>query len=247
MTKDGIKLDMYLAPPSEAAFARLESRLRTILTDAAIDLTADFAAGFAVGQICGITFANAPAGQLRYLATFVADATTVPAGHYNSILVTPRENGLTTPADFDPARHKAVINETGSFSGNLTFAAHMAAEHNTGLGTPLASGAHLKSIGMVARGEADLAAIDRISFALARQTVPDDVAGVTVIGETASHPGVPFVADSSLPEELATRLRTEILAFREDPAWAEMQSILGLSDITVLDQSVYPPMSQIAA
>lgn len=247
MTKDGIKLDMYLAPPSEAAFARLESRLRTILTDAAIDLTADFAAGFAVGQICGITFANAPAGQLRYLATFVADATTVPAGHYNSILVTPRENGLTTPADFDPARHKAVINETGSFSGNLTFAAHMAAEHNTGLGTPLASGAHLKSIGMVARGEADLAAIDRISFALARQTVPDDVAGVTVIGETTSHPGVPLVADSSLPEELATRLRTEILAFREDPAWAEMQSILGLSDITVLDQSVYPPMSQIAA
>ena len=247
MTNDGIKLDMYLAPPSKTAFARLETRLRTILTDADIDLTADFATGFAVGQICGITFANAPSGQLRYLATFVADAPTVPAGHYNSILVTPRENGLSTPADFDPARHKAVINETSSFSGNLTFAAHMAAEYNTGLGTPLASGAHLKSIGMVARGKADLAAIDRISFALARHTAPEDVAGVTVIGETASHPGVPFVADASLPEEVITRLQTEILAFREDPAWAEMQSILGLSDITVLDQSVYPPMSKIAA
>ena len=247
MTNDGIKLDMYLASPSKAVFARLETRLRTILTDADIDLTADFATGFAVGQICGITFANAPAGQLRYLATFVADAPTVPAGHYNSILVTPRENGLSTPADFDPARHKVVINETSSFSGNLTFAAHMAAEYNTGLGTPLASGAHLKSIGMVARGKADLAAIDRISFALARHTVPEDVAGVTVIGETASHPGVPFVADASLPEDVITRLQTEILAFREDPAWAEMHSILGLSDITVLDQSVYPPMSLVAA
>ena len=247
MTNDGIKLDMYLAPPSKTAFARLETRLRTILTEAGIDLTAAFAAGFAVGQICGIAFANAPAGQLRYLATFVADDPTIPAGHYNSILVTQREAGLATPADFDPTRHRAVINETGSFSGNLTFDAHMAAEHNIGLGTPLVSGAHLKSIGMVARGEADLAAIDRISFALARQTVPEDVAGVTVIGETASHPGVPFVADSSLPEDVIMRLQTEILAYREDPAWAEMQSILGLSDITVLDQSVYPPMSQIAA
>ena len=60
MTNDGIKLDMYLASPSKAVFARLETRLRTILTDADIDLTADFATGFAVGQICGITFANAP-------------------------------------------------------------------------------------------------------------------------------------------------------------------------------------------
>ena len=247
MINTGIKLDMYLAPPSEAVFAALEARLRTVLSAAQVDLSGSFDAGFAVGQICGITFANAPPGQLRYLATMVADSPSVPAGHYNSLLITRRDGGLATPVAFDPARHKAVINETGSFSGNLTFAAHMATRHDTGLGTVLRSGAHISSIGMVARGEADLAAIDRISFALASKAVPGDVAGVSVIGETAPHPGVPFVADAGLPENVIISLRDAILAFRDDAAWAEMKAILGLSDIIVLDQDIYPPMARVAA
>ena len=246
MIDNGIKLDMYLAPPSKASFAALEARLRAVLTRAEVDLSASFDAGFAVGQVCGITFANAPAGQLRYLATMVADDPAVPAGHYNSLLVTARDGGLATPADFDPMRHKAVINEPGSFSGNLTFAAHMAAQHNTGLGAALESGGHLNSVGMVARGEADLAAIDRISFALARSTVPDDVAGVRVIGETTPYPGVPFVADAGLPDAVIAALRDAILAFRDDPAWPEMKGILDLSDITVLKQDLYPPMALVA-
>jgi len=246
MIQNGIKLDMYLAPASQSAFAALDDRLRSVLTNAGVNLSGPFAAGFAVGQICGITFANAPAGQLRYLATMVADDAAVPAGHYNSLLVTQCDGGLATPAEFDPARHKAVINEAGSFSGNLTFAAYMTSRHNTGLGTVLESGGHLKSIGMVARGEADLAAIDRISFALARRTVPDDVAGVTVIGETTTWPGVPFVADASLPGAVTAALRDAILAFRDDPAWSEMKAILGLSDITVLDKDLYPPMALVA-
>lgn len=247
MIKHGIKLDMYLAPPSEACFAVLDARLRDVLTEAGIDLRESFAPGFAVGQICGITYANAPAGQLRYLATMVADAPNVPVGHYNSLLVTPRNGGLSTPADFDPARHRAVINETGSFSGNLTFSAHMACEHNAGLGTVMKSGAHINSISMVARGEADLAAIDRISFALAGRTVPGDVAGISVIGETRPHPGVPFVADASLPEHVIAALRDAVLGFRDDAAWKEMKSVLNLADITVLDEDLYPPMALVAA
>lgn len=247
MIHNGIKLDMYLEPPSKAVFAVLDARLRTVLTEAGIDPQGRFEAGFAAGQICGITFANAPAGQLRYLATMVADAPSVPAGHYNSLLVTPRDGGLASPAAFDSARHKAVINETGSFSGNLTFAAHMAANCNTGLGAVMRSGAHIKSIGMVARGEADLAAIDRISFSLASRTVPEDVAAVAVIGETAPYPGVPFVADANLPEDVIAGLRDAVLGFRLDPAWDEMKDILALSDITVLDETLYPPMAKVAA
>lgn len=246
MIDNGIKLDMYLATPSKAVFAALDARLRSVLTGAGIDAAAGFDAGFAVGQTCGITFANAPAGQMRYLATLVADDPAVPAGHYNSLLVAAREGDLATPADFDPARHRAVINEAGSFSGNITFTAHMAAQHNSGLGTVMTSGGHLNSVSMVARGEADLAAIDRISFALARRTVPDDVAEVMVIGETTPYPGVPFVADASLPEAVITALRDEILLFRGDPAWSEMKAILGLSDITVLDEALYPPMALVA-
>ena len=63
MITNGIKLDMYLAPPSEAVFAALGASLRAVLTEAGIDLSASFGAGFAVGQVCGITYATAPAGR----------------------------------------------------------------------------------------------------------------------------------------------------------------------------------------
>ena len=188
MTGGAIKLDMYLAPPSEAAFAVLGERMKAVLEENDVELDGAFAAGFAAGHVCGITFATAPEGRYRYLATMVADSPELPAGYYDSLLVTSARGGLSSPADFDPARHRAVINEPHSFSGNLTFAAHMQAAHGISLGEVMRSGAHLKSIAIVASGEADLAAIDRISFSLARQAVPQDVDGVSIIGRTASHP-----------------------------------------------------------
>ena len=247
MTGGAIKLDMYLEAPTEAAFSVLGKRLQALLEENGIDLEGRFAAGFAAGHVCGITFATAPEGRYRYLATMVADSSELPAGYYDSLLVTSAKSGLPSPSDFDPAQHRAVINETGSFSGNLTFAAYMQATHGISLGEVVRSGAHLKSIAMVAAGEADLAAIDRISFSLARHAVPQDVDGVAVIGRTASHPGIAFVADAGLPDPVVRKLRATILEFRDDPAWVELQAILGVADITVLDPQNYAPMASVAA
>ena len=247
MTGGAIKLDMYLAPPSEAAFAVLGERMKAVLEENDVELDGAFAAGFAAGHVCGVTFATAPEGRYRYLATMVADSPELPAGYYDSLLVTSARGGLSSPADFDPERHSAVINEPRSFSGNLTFAAHMQAAHSISLGDVMRSGAHLKSIAMIASGEADLAAIDRISFSLARHAVPQDVDGVSIIGRTASHPGIAFVADAGLPDPVVRKLRATIMEFRDDPAWPELQAILGVADITVLDPQKYAPMASVAA
>ena len=247
MTGGAIKLDMYLAPPSESAFAVLGERMKAVLEENGVDLDGAFAAGFAAGHACGITFATAPEGRYRYLATMVADSPELPAGYYDSLLITSARGGLSSPADFDPARHRAVINEPRSFSGNLTFAAHMQAAYGISFGDVMHSGAHLKSIAMVASGEADLAAIDRVSFSLARHAVPQDVDGVSIIGRTASHPGIAFVADAELPDPVVRKLRATIMEFRDDSAWPELQAILGVADITVLDPQNYAPMASVAA
>jgi ABC-type phosphate/phosphonate transport system substrate-binding protein len=98
---------------------------------------------------------------------------------------------------------------------------------------------------MVAAGRAQLAAIDRVSFALASAAHPDDVAAVRVIDETAFYPGLPFVADGALPEEMADRLRDRLLAFRSHPAWLEMAAILRLRDMTVLNAMDYGVMATV--
>ena len=247
------KFDMYLAPPSRAAFAALADWMDAAIVEFATreEPAGNFSAGdilagdFLVGQVCGITLATAPAGRFHYLATPVMDDDAVPEGHYNSLIITPREGGIDTVVAFDPARHRAIINEPGSFSGDITLAKHL--RHVTGhaLIAPPRSGGHLASIGMIAAGKAQLAAIDRVSFALARAACPDDVAAVRVIDETAFYPGLPFVADGALPEHIVALLRDRLLDFRTQSAWREIANILQLRGLTILDPADYDIMATI--
>ena len=242
------KFDMYLAPPSRAACAALADWMEVAITDSADSGVPG--GDFTVGQVCGITLATAPVGRFHYLATPVIDDSTVPAGHYNSLIITAQDGGIDNMAAFDPARHRAVINEPGSFSGAITFAAHLRrttgyqlAGH--GAAAPVQSGGHLASIGMVAAGTADLAAIDRVSFALAKAACPDDVAAVRVIDETAFYPGLPFVADGALPPRAVEVIRDRLLAFRTQPAWQEMAGMLRLRDLIVLNAADYDVMATV--
>ena len=234
------KFDMYLAPPSRAAFAALADWMEPAIAD-----SADLTGTFVVGQVCGITLAMAPPGRFHYLATPVMDDNAVPAGHYNSLIITPRDGGIDSLASFDPAHHRTVINEPGSFSGAITFAAHLRQATGHKLNTPLMSGGHLASVGMVAGGRADLAAIDRVSFALARAASPNDVAAVRVIDETAFYPGLPFVANGALPWQAVELIRDRLMDFRDQPAWREIADILQLRDLTILDAADYDIMATV--
>lgn len=237
------KFDMYLAPPSRASFAALDNWMQAEIAD--IGKAANLKGNFAVGQVCGITLATAPMRRFHYLATPVMDDDPVPEGYYNSLIITPREGGITALKDFDPAQHRAVINEPGSFSGAITFAAHLRQTAAHTLENPLLSGGHLASVGMIAAGRAQLAAIDRVSFALASAAHPDNVAAVRVIDETAFYPGLPFVADGALSPQTVERLRCRLLAFRTQPAWREMATVLRLRDMTVLNATDYDIMARV--
>ena len=120
MTDGAIKLDMYLSVPTETVFTALGEHPRDVLEEHGIDLDGTFAARFAAGEVYGITLATAPEGRYRYLPTVVADSPDLPTGYCYSLLITSAKGGLASPVDFNPARHRAVINETGSFSGSVT-------------------------------------------------------------------------------------------------------------------------------
>ena len=93
------KFDMYLAPPSRAVFAALGDWMAPEIAD--IEIAGTPAGDFLVGQVCGITLASAPAGRFHYLATPEMDDDAVPRGHYNSLIITPRESEIDRLAAFD--------------------------------------------------------------------------------------------------------------------------------------------------
>lgn len=240
MNDPRISLGMYPAEVSAGIFSAIEHHLAAVLDEAGLHHGEQM-----VRHMCGITLAIAPAGRWRYLATPVLGDPAVPQGHYNSLIITPRDGELARVGDFDPALHSAAINEPGSFSGTIALAAHLAETGGMKLTSPLLSGAHLDSVTMVAEGRAQLAAIDRMSFSLAGHDRPDDVARVRVIDETAFHPAPPLVADGSLDDDVTAALQAALLACPSLPEWPEMERLLGVNGMMVMDEALYPPMATV--
>jgi ABC-type phosphate/phosphonate transport system substrate-binding protein len=74
------------------------------------------------------------------------------------------------------------------------------------------SGGHLASMGMVAAGEADAAAIDCVTFGFCGLHRPDLTARLRVIGRTAASPAIPFITASATPPGLAAALTRALRA-----------------------------------
>jgi ABC-type phosphate/phosphonate transport system substrate-binding protein len=64
----------------------------------------------------------------------------------------------------------------------------------------------------VRAGEADIAAIDCVTYAYLSEEDPAAVAGLTVVGWSAPSPGLPLVAGSAVPATWVRRLRSALLA-----------------------------------
>src|SRR5919106_1169060 len=80
------------------------------------------------------------------------------------------------------------------------------------------SGSHRASLAMIARGEADVAAIDCVVHALLVRHRPAAVAGTRPLGRTPSAPAPPFVARASAGEATVARLRAALFRALDDPA-----------------------------
>lgn len=79
------------------------------------------------------------------------------------------------------------------------------------------TGAHRVSIRAVAEGQADIAAIDCLSWQLAQAYEPA-AQGLVVVGWTAPRPGIFFTTGLDSPPELVAALRDALLAMGQYPA-----------------------------
>jgi ABC-type phosphate/phosphonate transport system substrate-binding protein len=101
------------------------------------------------------------------------------------------------------------------------------------------SGAHSASLAMVARGEADVAAIDCVVHALLARHRPTALAGTRPLVHTASAAAPPFVTHARAGDDRARRLRAALVQAFEDPALAAAREDLLLAGIELLPLSAY--------
>jgi ABC-type phosphate/phosphonate transport system substrate-binding protein len=167
-------LPMYARPELNDAIAYLWDLIRKNLNDKDInapeilsqdaeDLSSWLDPGLVLSQTCGMPYRNVLHGKVQLVGTPDYDLPDCPPGHYFSAIVVRKDDPRSTLKNY--AQATFAYNMENSQSG---FAAPLnhAAAHGVSFPNRVVSQGHLKSAEMVANGQADIAAIDAVTWML---------------------------------------------------------------------------------
>jgi hypothetical protein len=146
-----------------------------------------------LGQTCGLPFVRELRDRVALVGAADYGLEGCPPGWYRSAIVVRADDPRERLEEFRGAR--LAINGTDSQSGWGAILHHAAplAEAGRFFGSVVVSGAHAASVPLVAGGGADLAAIDAVSWRLARRFL-SAVEGLRVLMLTDPTPGLPYIA-----------------------------------------------------
>lgn len=190
-----------------------------------------------LGQTCGYPYSIGLCGNAKLVATPVYNAPGCIGPCYGSVIIVPATSRIQSLEDSRGS--VCAINMSDSNTGMNLLRSAIAA---IGGKAPFFSAvietlSHRNSFSMVAHGNAQIAAIDGVSFAHFSRIDPQSASEVRVIGETRKTPGLPFITSS---ETTAETLKLLIDAFgaviHKRPSCLD---ILMLHDIVRLPPSAY--------
>ncbi len=190
-------------------------------------------------QTCGYPFVSFLRGQVRYVATPSYSAPHCVGFRYCSLLLVRADDPARALADLRGRR--AAINRSYSQSGYnvLRHAVAPLARGGRFFSEVVETGGHGASAAAVLEDRADIAALDAVSFALFAKYRPDSVAGLRVIGRSATAPNLPFITRGAASDEEVERLRLALAETFADRALAEARDALLLTGVTVLPEESY--------
>lgn len=145
----------------------------------------------------------------------------VPAQPYHSVFVVAAGSLFRSVEDTFGGRF--AFNSRGSHSGWTMPAAHLAGLGGWYSSTVGPFGPHQLAAAAVARGEADVAAIDSLVWALLRRHDPALAGQLRAVGRTGDQPSPPLVGGPALPTHVQARLSGALLGLSGD---ADGQALL---------------------
>ncbi|HUE47453.1 MAG TPA: PhnD/SsuA/transferrin family substrate-binding protein [Aestuariivirgaceae bacterium] len=192
-----------------------------------------------VSQTCGFPLMHDYRDRLEVLATPVYDVEGCSGASYSSLIVVPADGGASRLEDLAGAT--AAYNAADSLSGHLAFKCVFAPLSKDGrfFDRLVESGSHRASIQLVCDRKADVAAIDCVSFALARRHHPELAAGLAVIAYGPAAPALPYVTAAGRPAGEIERLKHALSAAAADPALAVPREALFIAGLEFLPPDAY--------
>ncbi len=199
-----------------------------------------------LAQTCGFPYVYALGGRVRYLATPVYDAPGCEGSRYCSALIVRAGDAAQSLEDLRGRR--AAINDKASQSGMnaLRHAVAPLSVQGRFFADVIVSGGHRESIARVREGDADVAAIDAVTWALLGDVAAGELGGLRVLGWTVAAPGLPLITAGGVSDERLDVLRRALQAAVTDPGLADTRRRLRLSGISVLAEDAYSEIGRIS-
>ncbi|MFQ5567362.1 MAG: phosphate/phosphite/phosphonate ABC transporter substrate-binding protein [Paracoccaceae bacterium] len=153
-----------------------------------------------LGQTCGMPFVAGHCGAARVVARPDYGLDAANGGFYRSVILVRADDaaGGGPEAVLAQQGRRVAVNEWRSLSGHVALRAHLAGLRGGArepfFGAAVISGRHLESARMVARGAADVAALDGVAWALLQAHEPAVAERLAVLDVTAPEPALPFIA-----------------------------------------------------
>ncbi len=196
-------------------------------------------------QCCGYDVVSRFENTLTPLVVPHFDVDACADGEYSSFVV------VSEDCQYDDVLEMrgtvVAINGLESHSGMSSLRELVASRHKNGrfFDAIKISGAHVKSLAMLRRREADVAAIDCVTYALLSVYQPNTLVGTRVLGRTYHSPAPPYVTRTDYGSTMVERIRTALLKAFEDPVITSARQALFLKKIKWVDAATYQKMSDI--
>ncbi len=190
--------------------------------------------GLLIAQTCGYPFVAGLLDHLRLVATPCYGVAGCEGACYSSHIIVRCDEEATSLAGM--AGRNAAINGINSQSGFAALQAAVSAEAGPTpyFASAIISGSHFGSMRAVAAGEADIAAIDAVCWALAQRDCPQVASHLKSIATTPLTPGLPFVTAIARPDIETVQIRDALAECFADPQTEAARRALFLTGFEIL-------------
>ena len=192
-----------------------------------------------ISQCCGYDVMRRYKNRLQVLATPWFDAPGCSRGDYASTIVVPEHSSNQDVIDM--LGTVVVINGPESHSGmNALFS--LVAPYARGgkfFSEVKISGSHVESLVALKNGEAEVAAVDCLTYELLRRYRPTAIEGTRTLGLTYAAPAPPYVTRASVCDDNLARMRTALFATFVDPSLTAARQAMLLAGIELTTVNPY--------
>ncbi|MGI9434402.1 MAG: phosphate/phosphite/phosphonate ABC transporter substrate-binding protein [Geminicoccaceae bacterium] len=199
------------------------------------------------GQVCGYPYIRTHGVRPQLIATPCYDAPGCEGPNYCSLIVVHASNGAEEIEDL--RGRVAAISGLDSHSGChalRSMVGPLASPGGKFFGRQIITGSHAGSLEAIEAREADVAAIDAVTYALIERSMPGALSSFRIMGRTPPAPAPPYITAKAASGEMIQRIRDALVDALADPQLANCRADLMIGGAKLLAPERYNEIDKMA-